>query len=255
MGLFTKKDPCAICGGKVTGLFTKKIDKKPVCKDCYGTVDLPDDVLDRMTVDDFRGYMAFRKENGQLRQRFHTTKQVDFGWFDDKFLFDMTNHLFCMDKNLEKTIFEGSQINSFLIREDTMPLFEGSANGLVRHTSHIPDRIMSMAPQIDMFRMQAQMYRDRELQNNGTGSRPDTFPPTFTLEGPFQNFYVEIYFDHPYWSHFTADMSAPTFDSNEPNVNDYLRHYNESAEIMMQLADALMELAFPQAPRHTVNAR
>lgn len=249
MGLFTKKDPCAICGGKVTGLFSKKINGKLICKDCYGTVDLPDDVLDRMTVDDFREYMAFRKENELLRQRFQTTRKVDFGWFDNKFLFDMTNHLLCMDKNLDKTIFEGSQIKSFLIREDTAPLFEGSESGLVRHTSDTPSRIMSMAPQIDLFRMQMQMYRDMERRNAENGDHSNNFQPTFTIEGPFRNFYVDIYFDHPYWSCYTADMSAPTFDRDEPDVNDYLRHYNEGVEIMNQLAEALMEVAFPQALR------
>lgn len=247
MGLFTKKDPCAICGGKVTGLFSKKINGKLICKDCYGTVDLPDDVLGSMTIDDFRGYMAFRKENERLKQCFQMTKQVDFGWFDDMFLFDMTNHLLCMDKNLEKTIFEGSQIKSFLIREDTMPLFEGSASGLVRHTSATPDRVISMAPQIDLFRMQMQMYRDMERRNAGNEDYSQNYLPTFTFEGPFQNFYIDIYFNHPYWSRFTADMSAPTFDRNDPDVNDYLRHYNEGVEIMDQLANALMEVAFPQA--------
>ena len=113
MALFGKREPCAICGGKVKGLLPWKIDGQLVCNDCYGTVDLPDGAVNHMTLTDFRDYMAFREENAALRQQFQTTQQVDFGWFDDKFLFDMSNGLLCMDKHLNKTIFEAKHIKFF----------------------------------------------------------------------------------------------------------------------------------------------
>ena len=50
MGLFGKKEPCAICGGKVSGLFPAKIDGYRVCSDCYGKVDLPDGMEKAMTL-------------------------------------------------------------------------------------------------------------------------------------------------------------------------------------------------------------
>ena len=34
MGLFGKKDPCAICGGKVKGLLPWKIDGQLICNEC-----------------------------------------------------------------------------------------------------------------------------------------------------------------------------------------------------------------------------
>ena len=71
---------------------------------------------------------------------------------------------------------------------------------------------------------------------------------------PFKQFLVEIRFDHPYWSIFTADMGGPTFDNTYPDVNDYLRDYQNSAAIMDQLAHALMALAFPGAPEQQAGA-
>ena len=105
MGLFGKKDPCAICGGKVKGIFPSKIEGQLVCSDCYGIVDLPDNAAGRMTLREFQGYMTFREENQRLRNQFQVTEEVDFGWFDTKFVFDLNNRLLCMDKSLGKKSF------------------------------------------------------------------------------------------------------------------------------------------------------
>lgn len=246
MGLFGKKEkpPCAICGGKVSGLFPPKIDGQLVCKECYGDVDLPQEVLDYMTIEEFRKYMAFREENAQLKQRFKITRQVDFGWLGDKFVFDTDNRLLCMDKNLTRTIFEGSQVKSFEIREDRQLLFRGSAEGLTCYISMVPERVTAMAPQIDRLRIQAHMRREKD--NDGYYPMPD-----MKSLMPFQRFHVDIYFEHPYFSVFTADKTAPEFDSTEPDINDYLEHYNEDIALMEELARALMKVAFPGAPERT----
>ncbi len=249
MGLFGKKEkpPCAICGGKVSGLFPPKIDGQLVCKECYGDVDLPQEVLDYMTIDAFRYYMAFREENAQLKQRFRIMRQVDFGWLGDKFVFDTDNRLLCMDKNLTKTIFEGCQVKSFEIREDAQPLFRGSAEGLTRYTSMVPERVTAMSPQIERIRIQAHMRREMEKDNNGYYPMPD-----MKVMMPFLRFHVDIYFEHPYFSVYTAEKTAPEFDSTDPDTSDYLRQYNEDAALMEELARALMEVAFPGAPERTV---
>lgn len=257
MGLFGKKDPCAICGGKVKALFPSKVEGQLVCSDCYGNVDLPDGAVKRMTLADFRGYMAFREENDVLRQQFQTTHQVDFGWLDDKFLFDMSHGLLCMDKHLNKTIFEAKHIRSFVIREDNMALFEGSAAGLAWYPSFVPDRVMEMAPQLDRIRMHEQMQRNAERFVDMLDGKRDNNTHHHNyhdIPEPFQKFQIEIYFDHPYWSVYTADLAGPTFDNDRPDVNDYLRDYQNSAAIMDDLARSLMELAFPGAPVIDPNA-
>lgn len=251
MGLFTKKDPCAICGGKVKALLPWKVDGQLICNECYGRVDLPNGAVEQMTITAFRGYRAFREENAVLRQKFQTTQKVDFGWLDDKFLFDMTNGLLCMDKNLDTTIFEAKHITSFLISEDGTPLFEGSAAGLICHTSSVPDRAMEMIPQINQMLMQEQMRRNRErMRDMLDGERDDIRyqPNLVDIPEPFQKFQIEIYFDHPYWNVYSADMKGPSFDNTCPDVNDYLRDYQNSAAVMDELAHALMKLAFPGAP-------
>lgn len=257
MGLFNKKDkgPCAICGGKLP-MFPYNIDGQQVCNQCYGDVNLPKEIMENITLEGFKEYMTFREENAALKQRFQTTRQVDFGWFDDKFLFDTDNRLLCMDKKLRKPIFEGRQITSFEIREDQAPLFSGSTEGLVRYTSTVPERVMAMAPQIDQLKIQAEMRREmermlehRKQENGNTGTYS---LPTVNVPVVFQKFIVEIHFEHPYWPFFTADKGAPEFSSTEPDVNNYLKQYNEDFQLMEELAKALMEVAFPGAPERTV---
>ena len=260
MGLFNKKEKelCPICGGKVPALFAWKIDGQPVCNTCYGDVDLSKEDMDRITIEEFKKYMVFREENAQLKQRFKITQQIDFGWFDDKFLFDMDNHLLCMDKKLRKTVYEGRQILSFEIREDQMPLFKGSAEGLVCYASTIPQRVTAMAPQIEQLRMQLQIRRDMEImmernKNEDNDYRYRSLPP-INMPVPFREFVIEIHFEHPYHPFFTADKNAPEFDNDDPDINNYLERYNNDIRLMEELAGALMEVAFPGAPKRTAAA-
>lgn len=256
MGLFTKKDPCAICGGKVKALFPWRIEGQLVCNECHGSVDVPDYVEKNMTISDFRSYMTFREENAQLKQNFQVTQQIDFGWLDTKFMFDMNNSLLCMDKHLNKTIFEGAQIKSFVIREDNAPLFEGSTTGLIHYVSTVPDRVMAMAPQFAQIQMQMQLQRTAERLVDRLDGDNDTCPtparPQIDLPEPFENFVVEIHFEHPYWDVFTADMAGPRFDNERPDLKDYLNRYNDNVTVMGELANALKQIAFPGAPEQQV---
>lgn len=258
MGLFGNKKTCAICGGKVPLLFPWKIDGQLICNSCHGQVDLPEGMENGMTLEQFQAYRQFREENQRLKQQFQVTQKVDFGWLDDKFMFDMSNGLLCMDKNLNKTIFQGSQVKSFVIKEDNEPLFEGSPAGLICHNSTVPDRVMAMVPQINQLRMQAQLQRNLERmadrldkdQNNNTTYRSNHID----IPEPFQAFQVEIQFEHPYWYVFCADMSGPSFDNDMPDVDDYLRDYQNKAATMEELARALMQVAFPGAPERRPGA-
>ena len=244
MGLFSKKDPCPFCGGKVKGLFVSKVEGRHICKDCYGAVDLPDGALDNMTLDGFREYMAFRAENGQLKQQFQITQKIDFGWFDTKFVFDTERRLMCLSDTLYGTVYEGKQIKSFVIKEDDRPIFEGSSAALVSHLSPVPDQVRALAPQLEIFRLQAEMRSQMEDGDQFRANIPE----------PFAKFNVEIRFDHPYWDVFTADMNGPEFDNDRPDGNDYLEKYRECFATMEQLARALKQVAFPEAPEQTAGA-
>ena len=245
MGLFTKKDPCAVCGGKVKGLLPWKIDEHLICNSCFEYLDLPVDTANRMTFQDLQEYLGFRKENAQLSKTFQITEQVDLGWLSTSFLFDMTNGFLCMDKELNKTIFEAKHIESFTIREDSALLFEGNSNGLVCYPSSVPDRALAMAPQIRNFRMQKAIQHNPERQGKD-GAPP---APYFDIPEPFQKFNIEIRFSHPYRSSYTATMDGPIFNNSYPDVNDYLREYNERFAVLERLARALAELAFSGEPK------
>ena len=249
MGLFGAKDPCAICGGKVKGLFKNKVEGQYVCNECYGNVDVPDDVRSNMTMEAFKEYRAFREENSLLKEKFVTSEVIDFGIFDTKLVFDYENKLLCFDKGLNTTIFEGKHIESFTILEDIVPLFEGNAQGLRRCNSPIPERVLVMGPQINEYlmrkRMRERMKRDDDDWND------DIY---MDIPEPFKHFNLVIKFKHPYWKEFKADMSAPTFNNSTPSVDDYLREYNEKAETMLKLAQAFMKIAFEGAPEQTVSA-
>lgn len=244
MGLFTKKEPCAICGGKVKGLLPWKIEGQYVCDSCHGVVDVQKDKED-MTMEQFRQYRAFREENQALKDQFTISQKVDFGAFDTKLVFDFDHRLFCMDQHLGKTVFRGGEIKSFVIQEDGAPIFEGGPQGLVRYESIVPERLTMMAPQLNQILMQKQL----EDQLN-VGRDPDHRPaPRFyDIPEPFKKFQVSIYVDHPYWSLLECDRSSPTFDNDYPDVNDYMNRYQEGYWLMENLAQCLMTVAFPDAP-------
>lgn len=245
MGLFDKKTPCAICGGKVKGLFSDKIEGQYICKECYGTVDVPTSKLIKMTMNDFKQYRAFREENNLLKEKFEKSEVIDFGILDTKIVFDYKNKLFCMDKNLETTIFEGKHLTGFRISEDSMPILEGGRTGLQRFQSSIPSRVAMMAPQIEMYRRNKRMHE----QNNDD---KDDF--TMDIKEPFKNFNLVVYFNHPYWNEFNADMGGPIFLNVSPSVEDYMRDYNEKVATMEKLARAFMKVAFDNEDEEVVTS-
>ena len=60
MGLFSnKKKLCPLCGSPTPRLLPTKVEGMPICKECDRKVDLPNGVIDRMSVADLEQYMAF----------------------------------------------------------------------------------------------------------------------------------------------------------------------------------------------------
>lgn len=244
MGLFTKKEPCAICGGKVKGLLPWKIEGQYVCDSCHGVVDVQKDKED-MTMEQFRQYRAFREENQALKDQFTISQKVDFGAFDTKLVFDFDHRLFCMDQHLAKTVFRGGEIRSFVIQEDGAPIFEGGPQGLARYESVVPGHLTMMAPQLNQILMQKQL---EDQLNVGRDPEHRPAPRFYDIPEPFKKFQVSIYVDHPYWSLLECDRSGPTFDNDYPDVNDYMNRYQEGYWLMENLAQCLMMVAFPDAP-------
>ncbi|MBR2895803.1 MAG: SHOCT domain-containing protein, partial [Oscillospiraceae bacterium] len=120
------------------------------------------------------------------------------------------------------------------------------------------DRVRERAPRMEQFVRRKQMQQNLEhLADRLDGDR-DKQSPHHTRDidfpEPFEQFNVEIHFNHPYWEVIQADMKGPTFHNEYPDVNDYLNTYYNNADLMERLARALMEVAFPGVPDTGPNA-
>ncbi len=251
MGLFSKKPPCPICGGKISWLLPSKIEGEYICDNCYNKIDMETDKVNDLTMQGFREYLAFYDQNQLLRGQFVISEQIDFGLWDTKIIFDYQNKMFCMSKNPDKTIFEGKQLKSFTINEDNTPLFEGSLEGIHRYASTVPERAMALAPQITQFMMNRQMTRALDRLDDGKENR--TAPMQyFYVPEPFKAFNVELHFDHPYWSIIKCDMDGPRFSNDRPDVNDYISSYQRSIEAIEKMVGAFKTVSFPGVPEQSI---
>ena len=78
MGLFSNnKKPCPICGNATPRLLPTKVEGVPICKECDKKIDLPNGVLDSMTLDDFRRHPDFSGD--------HHPEQSLFAYTPSKF--------------------------------------------------------------------------------------------------------------------------------------------------------------------------
>ncbi|MDF3003200.1 MAG: hypothetical protein K0Q48_3319, partial [Bacillota bacterium] len=234
MGLFSKKPPCPICGGKISWLLPSKIEGEYICDTCHSKIDMESDKANNLTMQEFKEYLAFYDRNQLLKDQFVISERIDFGLWDTKMIFDYQNKLFCMSKNLGKTVFETGQLKSFTIKEDKVLLFEGSMAGIKRYTSTVQERAMAIAPQISQFMMNRQMSRTLNKLDGGkaNGSAPIQ---VFNVSEPFRAFNLELHFEHPYWKVIKCGMSGPRFDNTHPDVNNYLRDYRRSMEEIEKL--------------------
>lgn len=203
-----------------------------------------------LTMQQFREYLAFYEQNQLLKNQFSISEKVDFGILDTKIVFDYQNKLFCMSKNLDKTIFEGKNLKSFIIKEDDTPLFEGSAQGIKHYISRVPEKVMALSPLISQFHMNKQLAQQLDKMNND--NQQNAANNYFDVPEPFHSFYVELHMNHPYWTVIQCDMRGPTFSSSDPDVNDYMQAYNENIEEMKKLVFALKTIAFSNAPDQSI---
>lgn len=66
MGLFSKNEPCPVCGRDVKGMFLTKIgDKKTLCKDCSKQVSMNKELLKNATPEYIREHLAYRRQNAE----------------------------------------------------------------------------------------------------------------------------------------------------------------------------------------------
>lgn len=242
MGLFSKKPPCPICGGKISWFLPWIIEGEYICDTCHNKIDMQNEK--NLSMQGLKEYLAFYDQNQLLRDQFVTSERINFGLWDTKIIFDFQNKLFCMSKNPDKTVFEGKQLKSFTIQEDNIPLFEGSEEGIYRYASTVPEQAMALVPLINQLMMNRQL--SRAIDKMDDGKRNYTAPTQYmNVPEPLKVFNVELHFDHPYWSEIKCDMAGPRFSNDSPDVNDYIRSYQNCIKEVEKLVAALKTVAFP----------
>ena len=260
MGLFeNKKKLCPICGNPTPRILPWKVQDMPICKDCGDKIDLPGDVFNQMSLESFRQYLDYYDQNKALRDIFNVTYQMDFS--DGAcLLLDTVNRLLRLNKYLSPLAIEASDLKSFCILEDNIPLFEGEGDTLRCHSSDVPTIIESMAPQITQYYMQREMYEhiermermEQELRkrekNGDQGDSPYYISsPSFNVTSPLEHFYVELTLTHPYWKGFRGRLEAPKIDQYNPSIDVYMRSYRGKVDQLHTLAVNLMQMINPNA--------
>lgn len=246
MGLFNKKPPCAICGGKVGWLLPTAIEGEYICGECDSKIDMDPDIRKNLTMQKLREYLGFYEQNKLLKEKFVVSKDIDFGVFDTKMIFDYENKLFCMSKHPDKTVFEGNQIVSFTIKEDSELLVEGSSKGIKRHQSRVPERARALSYRIEQFQLEKDRAERERRMNNNDDSSINT--PSINIPEPFRKFNVEIRVNHPYWNVMRCDMDGPIFSSINPSIAEYLDSYERDRQTIDALVGALETIAFSDVP-------
>lgn len=259
MGLFSNnKKLCPVCGNPTPRFFSTKIEDMPICKECESHIDLPSGAVNEMSVEDFKGYLNFFKENQALRDAFTETYSYDLGFLNGNFVVDANSRLFRLHNSGFGIAFEAANLKSFRILEDGKPLFENNGNALKCYISEVPERVNAMSPLIAQFRMQRHEYEmwermermQRERARDDDNHNPPPIHrarPYFETEGPIERFHIELELEHPYWSDYRWERKAPTFSTSDPSIEGYMQEYEESVNALHELATQLMQLICPGA--------
>lgn len=268
MGLFSNnKKLCPICGRPTPRLFPRKFDDQPICKECDKKLDLPGEVLDSMTLDGFRQYLAAYEENEPLRSVFKSTYNYGAFFFTSEMLSLDEEHGLIRLKNAPGSwVIEKKHLKSFRIWEDDRILFENGNGTLNCYPSDVPARAEELIPVISEFSVQKREFERREQLDRMRYSKESDeerrererlnsmYRPRFEDPGLFEGFRVEVTLDHIYWSSYQNTDGAPAFDDSFPSVENYLKSYREKVDALHTLAVKLMHMIDPDAAETQISA-
>lgn len=261
MGLFSnKKKTCPICGNPTPRLFAQKFDDQPICKECEDKLDLPKEILDNMTLYDFRQYLAVYEENEALRSIFNATYSHGGSLFSKELLMlDEENGLIRLKNTKSSWAIEKQYLKSFRIFEDNNLLYESGEGTLNSYPSEIPARAKALELVVNAFYTEKREYERREqLERMRSINETDEqrrerervnrmYCPHFEDPKLFEGFRIEITLDHPYWTLYEETSGAPTFDNWIPSIDNYLKSYQERVDDLHLLAIKLMHMIDPNA--------
>lgn len=272
MGLFSNhKKVCPICGNPTPRLLPTKIEDMPICKECDKKIYLPDGAVNQMTLDAFRKYLIFYDENLMYRNQFTETWRYDFGFGGGSLLLDTDHRLLRIRDDENALVFTAAEIKSFCIKEDSTAIYASGKSALKCHESDTPEKARAMSQLIEQFMMQRQefdwMLQRQEMRENHQSRGSSVLPPiagtnsnrlttldrpTFDAKAPVRRFKVDIKFQHPYWEKVHWEVDGPSFDRDQPSVEEYLEKYEKKEKKFHTMAKKLMKLMNPSAKEEWV---
>ena len=258
MGLFSnKKKLCPVCGEPTPKLLPTKVDGTPICKVCAGKVDLPEGMMKQMSIEAFTEYIAFYDNNGDLRERFQETYTYSQGFLKADIAVDASNQLFRLRNAKDALVFEAANLKGFRILEDSKVLYESRGNELICNESDVPEKINKMHTVVEQFKARRQHYefmeRMQRREEEAAKQRGETYHkqyiscPFFEGYEPFNSFFIELEFEHPYWDTYHGEVKGTKFSTTNPEIGTYLCEYQNAVEKLHELALNLMQIMCPGA--------
>lgn len=258
MGLFSNnKKLCPVCGGPTPRLLATKVDNTPICKACASKIELPEGMINQMSIETFAEYISFYDNNQTLRDCFGETFVYSQGFLKADIAVDTSNRLFRLRNAKDALVFESSNLKSFRILEDSKVLYESRGNVLICNESNVPERVNGMRTVIEQFRARRQHYefmeRMQRREEEAAKQRGETYHkqyiscPFFEGNEPFNSFFIELEFEHPYWENYHGEVKGTKFSTTNPEVGTYLCEYQEAVEKLHELAINLIQIMCPGA--------
>lgn len=256
MGLFSnKKKLCPFCEAPTPRIFPTKVEGMPICKECDRKLDLPNGMIDEMSIADVEKYFVFYEENQSLRDMF--TETYRYSDCSGDLLLDTDNRLFRISSRKGVFVMEPSNLKKFRILEGSKVLFEGTANGLKSYESDVPERVRALEPALAQYRVELKMYERmeerRRMEEERAKARGEEVRhtyhsrPSLNVKRPFEEFYIELELDHPYWESVRWTKVAPSFDYNYPSAEGFIQSYENEAEELRVMALNIMQVLNPMA--------
>ena len=256
MGLFSnKKKLCPFCEAPTPRIFPTKVEGMPICKECDRKLDLPNGMINEMSIADVEKYFVFYEENQSLRDMF--TETYRYSDCSGDLLLDTDNRLFRISSRGSVLVMEPSNLKKFRILEGSKVLFEGTANALKSYESDVPERVRALEPALAQYRMELQMYERmeerRRMEEERAKARGEEVRhtyhsrPSLHVKRPFEEFYIEIELDHPYWESVRWTKVAPSFDYNYPSAERFIQNYEGDVGDLHAMALNFMQVLNPMA--------
>lgn len=226
MGLFGKKQECPICGEPTPRLLPTEIEGQAICKECDKKASMQRQLLETITLEEYKEHLKYREENARLHETFNETRVEDMIF--EKLHIDDDQQLLYVGK-----------------AKNTPPIFKFSEIREVRFVEKLNGRKFLIEGK-DKYRKEViKLTRDGvETQNSYTTVMADKLigMPRWENIGnfllgvddkmddsnkPIKYFRIEFLIENPYWYYANYYFVEPKMKDGED--------VNRDAEIRMYL--------------------